>query len=131
MEFTVQSKEKNEILDINGQVEEIVNKSKVKEGFVIVYTPHATCAVIVNENYDPNILPDIIDALADLIPEGKWRHDKIDNNAAAHIKASIIGPSEIIPIKDSKLMLGQWQNIMVADFDGPKQRKVLVQVIKG
>lgn len=127
--ITVSSSEKNDIIDINNMVVELVAQSNIKDGFVVVYAPHATCAIIINENYDPNIMQDILDSLSSLIPEGKWRHDAIDKNAAAHIKASILGPSEIIPIKDSKLMLGQWQSIMLADFDGPRQRKVIVQVI--
>ena len=81
------------------------------------------------ENYDPNILPDLLDCLTELIPEGKWRHDKIDGNGAAHLKASIIGPSKTIPIKDGKLTLGQWQNIMLCDFDGPRTRKIFVKVV--
>lgn len=128
-EFVMNSKNKNDILDINSKVEKIVSESKVKEGFAVIYTQHATCAIIINENYDPNILLDIINALSALIPEGKWKHDKIDNNGAAHIKAAIIGPSEVIPIKDGKLLLGRWQSIMLADFDGPRERTVIVQVV--
>ena len=85
---------------------------------------------MINENWDPNIMLDIIDSLNSLIPKGKWRHDKVDNNGAAHIKASIIGPSEIIPVKNGELLLGKWQDIMLADFDGPKERKILVDIIK-
>jgi len=107
MEIIVKSNKHNELIDINQKVLDIVNKSKVKEGICNIYVPHATCAVMINENYDPNICLDIIDSLNENIPEGKWRHDKVDNNAAAHIKASIIGPSQTIPIKDGKLMLGQ------------------------
>lgn len=129
-EFTVSSKERNEIIDINEKVEQIVAKSNVKEGICMVYVPHATCAVIINENYDPNICLDLIDFLSEQIPQGKWRHDQVDGNADAHIKASIIGPSETIPIKDGKLMLGQWQDIMLADFDGPRERRVMVSIIK-
>jgi secondary thiamine-phosphate synthase enzyme len=129
-EFTIKSS-KIEIIDITDKVKEIVNQSNVKEGVCIVYTPHATCSVMINENWDPNIMDDILEALDKLIPAGKWRHDKVDANGAAHIKASIIGPSETIPIKDGKLMLGQWQDIMLADFDGPRERKVLVKIIKG
>ncbi|MBW2966256.1 secondary thiamine-phosphate synthase enzyme YjbQ [Candidatus Woesearchaeota archaeon] len=128
-EFTIESS-KIEIIDITEQTKKIVKESKVKEGICVVYTAHATCAVMINENWDPNIMDDILEALDKLIPQGKWRHDKVDNNGAAHIKASIIGPSETIPIKDGKLTLGQWQDIMLADFDGPRQRKVIVEILK-
>lgn len=129
MEFTVNTKKHNELIDINKKVEDIVAKSKVREGLCTVYTPHATCAIIINENYDPNVCIDIINALNENIPEGKWLHDRIDNNAAAHIKAGIIGPSESIPIKNGKLTLGTWQSLMLCDFDGPRERKVIVSVI--
>ena len=125
-EITVSSSKKYELIDITEQLNLEVKKSKVKDGICYFYTPHATAAVIINENYDLNICLDLIDALNNLIPEGKWRHDKIDNNAAAHIKSAIIGPSESVPVKDGKLMFGTWQSPMLADFDGPKQRKVII-----
>ena len=128
-EFTLNSTKK-EIIDITDKVKKIVKESGVKEGICVVYVPHATCAVMVNENYDPNIMDDIIEALDKLIPQGKWRHDKVDSNGAAHIKASIIGPSENIPIKDGELMLGRWQDIMLGDFDGPRERKIIVEIIE-
>lgn len=128
-EFFITSKSKNEIVDITSKVEQAVAKAGVKDGIVVVYTPHATCAVLINENYDPNILLDITDALQEQIPEGKWRHDKIDNNAAAHIKASIIGPSQTVLLNNGKLALGKWQSIMLADFDGPRERRVFVEVV--
>jgi secondary thiamine-phosphate synthase enzyme len=127
-EFIISTKEKYEVVDITEKVESIVAGSKKKEGMCLVYVPHATCAVIINENYDPNVSLDLLDALDKLVPEGKWRHDKVDNNGAAHIKASIIGPSETIPLKDGKLMLGRWQDIMVASFDGPKEVRVIVKI---
>ena len=127
-EFSISTKG-HEIVDITSKVEGIIAKAEVKEGMCFVYTRHSTCAMMINENYDPNILLDIMECLDKLIPQGKWRHDKVDQNAAAHIKASIIGPSETIPIRNKKLVLGQWQSIMLADFDGPRQRKVVVEVI--
>jgi secondary thiamine-phosphate synthase enzyme len=128
--IAVTTENPRQIVDITPQVKEIVKKSKAKEGMCCVYTPHATCAVMINENWDKNIMLDILDALDNIIPEGKWKHDNVDRNGAAHIKSSIIGPSEIIPVKDSELMLGQWQDIMLADFDGPKERVVFVDVMK-
>lgn len=127
-EFTVRSSRKYQMLDVTARVAEIVKKSQVREGICLVYVPHATAAVAINENADPNVCEDILDALAKLIPEGKWRHDRIDDNAAAHIKASIVGPSEAIPVRDGRLLLGTWQSIMVVDFDGPRERRVIVEV---
>jgi len=127
-EFSVKTSKRQEIVDITDEVNNIVKNSKVKEGLAIVYTPHATAAITINENYDPNVCVDILEALAKLIPAGVWKHDRVDNNADAHIKSAMIGPSEAIPIKDGKLTLGTWQALMLADFDGPRNRKVIVSV---
>lgn len=128
--FTIQTKKKYELVDITQQIKKAIKETKVKEGIVNVFVPHATAAIAINENYDPNVCLDILDALDKLIPEGKWRHDRIDNNAAAHIKAAIIGPSENIPIQNGELMLGTWQACMLCEFDGPRERKVYVKVCK-
>ena len=126
----VNSNKRNELIDINQQVVEIVANSGIKEGLCNVYTPHATCGIMINENYDPNICLDIVDCLKEHIKEGKWRHDRIDDNADSHIKSAIVGPSETIPILNGKLALGTWQSIMLADFDGPRKRKIIVTIIK-
>jgi len=128
MHFTIKTKKQEEIVDLTEKVQEIVAKAKVKEGICFVYVPHATAALTINENYDPNVCSDFLEALDKLIPKGIWRHDKIDNNGAAHIKAAIIGPSVIVPIKNSSLALGTWQGIMLCEFDGPRERKVIVEV---
>ncbi len=125
----ITTKKKYEVVDITSEVEKFVKD--VDDGLAIVFTPHATGAIIINENYDPNIGLDVMDALANIIPEGKWRHDAVDDNGAAHIKAAIVGPSENIPVKDGKLQLGTWQNVCFCDFDGPRERKINVKVIKG
>jgi len=128
--INVKSSKRNELIDINHEVEDIVSKSGIKEGICNIYAPHATCGIIINENYDPNICLDIVDLLKEYIPQGKWRHDRIDNNADAHIKAAIVGPSETIPISEGRLVMGRWQSIMLADFDGPRERKIVVNIIK-
>ena len=94
-----------------------------------MYVPHATAAVVINENDDPNLCDDPLDVLAKLIPEGVWRHDRVDNNGAAHLKASILGPGETVPVRNGRLLLGTWQAIMLVDLDGPRQRRVVVTVL--
>jgi secondary thiamine-phosphate synthase enzyme len=126
--LVIESSRKSQIIDITAKVSQIVRKSAVTEGICCVYTPHTTAAITVNENADPNVCEDILEALAKLIPEGIWRHDRIDNNAAAHIKASIIGPSEAIPVQDGRLLLGTWQAVMLVELDGPRERRVVVEV---
>jgi len=127
-EFHIRSHRKYEMLDITERVAEIVRQSKMAEGICSVYVTHATAAIVINENYDPNVCEDVLDALGKLIPEGVWRHDRVDNNAAAHIKSAILGPGETIPVRDGKLVLGTWQAIMLVELDGPRDRRVVVTV---
>lgn len=127
-EFVVKTTRKFQVIDITATVREIVDRAASPEGLCCVFVPHATAAVAINENADPNIGEDLQEALAKLIPEGIWRHDRIDDNAAAHIKAAIVGPSETVPVKNRRLMLGTWQSLMLVEFDGPRERKVLVQI---
>jgi secondary thiamine-phosphate synthase enzyme len=128
MELTISTTKRQELVDITHKVEEILAKSGTKEGLCNIYVPHATAAVMINENADPNIGLDILDALDKMVKSGGWRHDRIDNNAAAHIKSAIIGPSETIPIKNSQLTLGTWQNIFLVELDGPRKRTIMVTI---
>lgn len=129
-EFTISTGKKQELIDITGKIRDIIKKSKIKEGICSVFAAHATAAIIINENYDPNICLDLLDALNKLVPSGIWRHDRIDGNADSHIKSAILGPSETIPIKNSELCLGRWQSIMFAELDGPRNdRKMIVTII--
>lgn len=128
---TISTSKKQELVDITDIVNAIVHKSKVKEGLCNVFAMHATAAIIINENADPNICLDTIDALNSLVEEGVWRHDIIDNNAASHIKSTILGPSETIPIKNGKMQLGTWQAISLFEFDGPRPNRKFVVTILG
>ncbi|MDD5558738.1 secondary thiamine-phosphate synthase enzyme YjbQ [Candidatus Methylomirabilis sp.] len=127
-EFFVKTERKCQVIDITPRVQTIVAQDGSTDGLCCVFVPHATAAVTINENADPNIGEDLQDALTKLVPEGVWRHDRIDDNAAAHIKATIIGPSEMVPVKDRRLVLGTWQSIMLVEFDGPRERRVIVQI---
>ena len=121
----------NEVLDITAQVERAVAEAKVVEGQCTVFTPHATAAIAINENDDPNIGTDLLAALRKVIVEHDgWLHDRIDNNAAAHIKSAIVGPSETIPVSGGRLCLGRWQNVFLCEFDGPRrERRVIVSIV--
>jgi len=131
-QIIVSTQQKNELVDITDDVKKIVSKSGVNEGICTVYVSHATAAIMINENADPNISDDVLKALVTAIPEHNgYKHDAIDNNAASHIKAAIVGPSETIPIHNGELILGTWQDIFLCEFDGPRSgRKVTVQVLK-
>jgi secondary thiamine-phosphate synthase enzyme len=128
MELKLHTDKKYEMLDITAQISEMVRSANVTEGVCCVFVPHVTAAVIINENDDMQIAQDLLDALDKMIPEGIWRHDKFDNNAAAHLKASILGPSESIPIQNGRLTLGTWQSVLFVELDGPRDRKVIVTV---
>ncbi len=130
--ITISTSKKHELVDITSEVSEIVSKSKVKEGICFIYVPHATAGITINENADPNIQTDIIKAVNKIVPEHDgYLHDSIDNNAAAHIKSTLIGVSTNIPISNGRLLLGTWQAIMFVELDGPRSnRKIIVQIIK-
>ena len=127
-EFRIRTTTKREMIDLTGRVAAVVTEAHLAEGLCSVYTPHATAAVIVNENDDPNVCVDVLDALDRLIPAGVWRHDRVDGNAASHIQAAILGPGETIPVRDGRLCLGTWQAVMLVELDGPRDRRVLVTV---
>ena len=127
-ELQVRTTRQYEIVDVTAQVAAVVAEASLDEGLCSVYVPHATAAIVINENDDPNLCEDLLDALGKAIPQGVWRHDRVDNNGAAHIKASILGPGEIVPVRAGRLLLGRWQAIMLVDLDGPRQRRIVVTV---
>ncbi len=129
--FSVSTSQPKQCIDITERVREIVRKSGGKSGLCQVMVLHATAAIAINENDDPNIGVDLLTALDRAIPDhAGWLHDRIDNNAQAHIKAAILGPSELIPVADGKLLLGTWQGLMLIELDGPRStRRVAVTLI--
>jgi secondary thiamine-phosphate synthase enzyme len=127
-ELRIRTTAKREMVDLTARVAELVAAADVDEGLCSVYTPHATAAIVVNENDDPNVCVDVLDSLDRLVPAGVWRHDRVDGNAASHIQATILGPGETIPVREGKLMLGTWQAVMLVELDGPRERRVLVTV---
>lgn len=127
-ELRIRTAAKRELIDLTPRVTELVAGSGVDEGLCSVYVPHATAAIVVNENDDPNVCVDVLDALDRLVPAGIWRHDRIDGNAAAHIQATILGPGETIPVRAGRLLLGTWQAVMLVELDGPRERRVVVTI---
>ncbi len=130
--LTIKTLEAEQCIDITVQVEAVAQTAGPDAAFCHIMVLHSTAAVIVNENDDPNIGVDVITALDRTVPRrGKWLHDRIDDNAHSHIKASILGPSELISMSGGQLLLGKWQGIMLLEFDGPRERRVSVQFIAG
>ena len=114
--------------EITDEVQEIIDESGIQEGICCIYVPHTTAGIFINENADPDVKWDIETTLDNLIP---WNDDykHIEGNAAAHIKAVLTGNSCFIPIQKGKLLLGTWQGIFFAEFDGPRTRKVIIKTL--
>jgi secondary thiamine-phosphate synthase enzyme len=126
--FGLSSKNRNEMIDVTSKVSSVVSKSGIENGDVIVYCPHTTAAITINENADPSVPHDILLTLSELIPPNRPGYRHYEGNSDAHSKSSMVGCSEQVLVKDGKLALGTWQGIFFCEFDGPRSRKVLVQV---
>lgn len=119
-----------ELVNITSQVEEVVSKSNVIEGICLVFVPHATAALLLNED-EPGFKADVEKLLEIWMPEGDWQHDRVDDNATSHLAAAMIGQDRSIPIVDGDLQLGTWQEIFLVELDGPRtSRKVIVSIIE-
>lgn len=119
------------LIDISNDIQNVVRNSNIEEGVCRIFIPHTTAGITINENADPSVMKDIINYLSKLIPIGgglgySFKHG--EGNSDAHIKSSIISPSLDILIHDGRLMLGTWQGCFLAEFDGPRERKVFVQI---
>jgi len=126
--FRVSTAKRSEMLDITEQIQSAVQKSEIAEGFVVVFCPHTTAAVTINENADPDVVHDILLTLAELIPQTRPGYRHSEGNSDAHVKSSLIGCSETIIISSGKLQLGTWQGIYFCEFDGPRRRTVNIQI---
>jgi secondary thiamine-phosphate synthase enzyme len=117
-----------EMRDVTGEVRQAVSEMKINEGICVVYSPHTTAGVIVNEHADPDVAEDIASALAEQYPHRhNWQHS--EGNADAHIKTAVVGSSATIPVSGGNLALGTWQGIFFCEFDGPRNREFFVQVV--
>ncbi len=127
-ELTLRTGNRTELLDITDSLAKVVRDSKVRSGLLTVFVPHTTAAVTINENADPSVQQDILQELNRLIPlQGPYRHT--EGNSAAHVKSSLVNPSQMIFIEDGKLALGTWQGVYFCEFDGPRTRKIWVKII--
>ena len=116
------------MIDITSQVGSLVSRSGVIDGDVIVYCPHTTAAITINENADPSVPHDLLLTLEELLPRHRPGYQHAEGNSDSHCKSSLIGCSEQILIKGGALQLGTWQGIFFCEFDGPRNRKVIVQI---
>ncbi len=123
------TRHREELVDITARVAAIVKASGVRQGVATVYAQGATAALMIQENWDESVQTDVIHLLRKLIPRGVWLHDEQDGNGDAHLKAGLVGPSEVIPIIDGELGLSRWQNIFFCEFDGPRRDRRVVCTI--
>jgi len=127
-DFCISTKSRSQMIDITNQVSSIVERSSISDGDAIVYCPHTTAAIAINENADPSVVHDILLTLDELVPRHRAGYRHSEGNSDAHCKSTLIGCSKQILIKDGTLDLGTWQGIFFCEFDGPRSRKVIIQV---
>ena len=128
--ITLQTHQREILVDITPLVESLVQNSGIGYGLVNIYAQGATAAIMVQENWDESVQTDVVNLLRKMIPKGVWLHDAQDGNGDAHLKSGLVGPSETIPIVDGRLGLSTWQNIFFCEFDGPRaERQVLCTII--
>ena len=133
MQQTIQleTRQRETLVDITSQIEQLVQESGVRQGLVNVYAQGATAAIMIQENWDKSVQSDVVNLLREMIPQGIWLHDAQDGNGDAHLKAGLVGPSESIPLIDGRLGLSRWQNIFFCEFDGPRADRQVLCTLMG
>ena len=129
MILSVKTSSRTELIDITSKIAKLVKESAVAEGLCMLYVPHTTGAVTINESADPSVRGDILMVLNQIIPwDADYKH--MEGNSPAHVKSTLVGASELVAIENGALMLGTWQGIFFCEFDGPRTRKVQVRIIE-
>lgn len=128
MELRINTNKPQEFIDITDLVNEQIRREKVQNGIAVVFVPHTTAGITINENADPDVVEDMLSALNKVFPvKGDYRH--YEGNSHAHIKASLMGSSLTVIIENGRIKLGTWQGIYFCEFDGPRNRKVYIKII--
>jgi secondary thiamine-phosphate synthase enzyme len=123
--LTIKSQSHEEMIDITSQVRDIISSSGAKQAICLIYIPHTTAGVTINENADPSVKRDMLMALRNAVPDSlPYKHS--EGNSPAHVKATLVGPSITVLVSDGKLQLGTWQGIFLCEFDGPRQRTIWI-----
>lgn len=124
----VKTTRRNCFLDITDKIVDVLRESEIKDGIVNVFVPHTTCGILLNENYDPTVQADIQKTLTDIAPEDRGYSHR-EGNADSHIKTAIVGNSVTMPVFNGKIPFGTWQGIFLAEFDGPRTRRVIIKIL--
>jgi len=129
VKIVIKSRSRLEMIDITLSVQDEISQSGIKEGICIVYVPHTTAGITINEGADPSVCDDILNKLTRLVPKNEnYMHS--EGNSDSHIKASLIGSSVSVIIEDNSLVLGTWQKIFLCEFDGPRTRDIYIKILK-
>ena len=126
--IAVRTKERNQMIDITADIRSAVSKAGINNGDVIVFCPHTTAAITINENADPDVPHDMLLTLNELMPQQRKGYRHCEGNSDSHCKSSLVGCSELVIITDGNLNLGTWQAVFFCEFDGPRNRKVTLQI---
>jgi secondary thiamine-phosphate synthase enzyme len=126
--FNISTRSRNQMIDITSQIQSCVSDAGISDGDVVVYCPHTTAAITINENADPSVQHDILLTLEDLLPQHRSGYRHSEGNSDSHCKSSLVGCSEQVLIKRGRLVLGTWQSVFFCEFDGPRSRNVIIQV---
>jgi secondary thiamine-phosphate synthase enzyme len=127
--ITIKTSRREEMIDITLDVEKVLTDSGAKDGVIVAFSQHTTCGLTVNENADPDVQRDMLHCLRTLVPQRGMGFRHGEENSDAHIKTTLVGTSVTVPVKDGKLQLGRWQGIFLCEFDGARERKVVVKIV--
>lgn len=126
-EFNISTEKRYQLIDITDKVEEIVSSSDIRDGIVLVFVPHSTAAIVLTEN-ESGLKQDWVNVLRKIVSGFNFLHNRIDNNADSHILSGLVGQGKTLPIRDGKLIRGTWQQIFLLELDGPRNRRVIVNL---
>lgn len=125
--INLKTTKRNELIDITNEVQEIIKESKIKSGVCVIYNPHTTAGIVINENADPDVKIDLLNALEKLVPKINFFH--AEGNSDSHLKSMIAGKEKTLIIENNELILGTWDGIFFAEFDGPRNRQLVIKLI--
>ena len=129
--ISIRTGRRNELIDVTGRVEQALRDSKVQDGMLLVHVPHTTAAVTINENADPDVGHDLLLTLEELLPQRRAGYRHSEGNSDAHVKSSLVGSSVSVIVQGGRMCLGTWQGLYFCEFDGPRDRRMLVKIIDG
>lgn len=127
-EFYISSQKRYELVDITSEVEQLIKKGRIENGLILIFVPHSTAAIVLTES-EPGLKSDWLAVLKKLVSGIDFLHNQIDNNADSHILSGLLGQEKILAVENGKLVLGTWQQIFLAEFDGPRKRRIIIKII--